>query len=65
MNGAHQPEVIPIDKELPPAGKKVVVVCRQFRLLGYRDAKGVWREETRPAKELEDVIGWYDSGLGE
>jgi len=32
--------MIPIEKGLPAAGQNVIVVCRQFRLLGYRDEKG-------------------------
>jgi hypothetical protein len=58
-------KVIPIDEGLPAAGKRVTVVCRQFRLLGYRDEKGIWREERRPAEELEDVMGWQELGWGE
>jgi hypothetical protein len=57
----YQSEMIPIDQELPPVGKKVIVVCRQFKLLAYRDQKGVWREDRRPGKELEDVLGWQES----
>ena len=65
MKAPQQPEVIPIDKELPAVGKKVIVVCRQFKLSGYRDEKGVWREDRRAARELKDVIGWHEFGLGE
>ena len=60
MKDPYQSEVIPIDQELPPSGKKVIVVCRRFRHLGYRDEKGIWREDSRPTKELEDVIGWHE-----
>ena len=65
MKRTQQPEVIPIEKALPPIGKRAIVVCRQFRLLGYRDEKGVWREESRPTEELEDVIGWHELEPGE
>ena len=58
------PGVTPVDKGLPPTGKKVIVVCRECRLLGYLDEKGVWREERRPAEELQDVVGWYEVGVG-
>src|SRR6185503_1009604 len=60
VKGSRQSEVIPVERDLPAIGKKVIVVCKQFRLLGYRDAKGVWREDRRPAEELRDVIGWNE-----
>ena len=43
LKGPEQPEVIPVEKGLPPEGKRVIVVCRQFRILGYRDDNGFWR----------------------
>jgi hypothetical protein len=57
--------MIPIEKGLPAAGQNVIVVCRQFRLLGYRDEQGVWREVRRPAENLKDVIGWVELAPGE
>ncbi len=45
-------EVIAIDQGLPAAGQRVIVVCREFRLLGYRDEKGIWRGERRPDEVL-------------
>jgi hypothetical protein len=53
-------EVIALDQELPAPWKSVVVVCQQFRLLGYRDEKGIWRESRRPKEELKDVPGWHE-----
>ena len=60
VKGTQQSEVIPIERALPAIDQKVIVVCKRFRLLGYRDEKGVWREEQRPAQELKDVIGWHE-----
>src|SRR5436189_4765133 len=63
VEGTGQSEMIPIWDGLPPADKKVIVVCRRFRLLGYRDDKGTWRDERRPDEELGDVIGWHELGF--
>ena len=65
IEDSRQLEMIPIEKGLPAAGQNVIVVCRKFRLLGYRDEKGIWREARRPAEELKDVIGWHELGSGE
>jgi hypothetical protein len=60
VKGPRQSEIIPVERTLPAIGQKVLVVCKKFRLLGYRDARGVWREVRQPAAELEEVIAWQE-----
>lgn len=45
--------------ELPPVGKHVMVICRSFRCLGYRDQDGTWRGVPR-SEILPEVIRWLD-----
>jgi hypothetical protein len=55
--------IIPVDEELPEVDKRVQVVCKDFRCLGYRDRRGVWRD-ANTSKELTEVIGWIDLFAG-
>ena len=61
-NPARNP-VIPVEKNLPPTGNQVIVVCKEqgaeHRCAGYRDEKGVWRGTVRK-EELKNVIGWLE-----
>jgi hypothetical protein len=56
-------KMISIGRELPVAGRMVIVVCRDRRLLGYRDEKVVWREVGHPFEKLTDVIAWREMDL--
>lgn len=55
----HKPKetLILIEEKLPPVNRRVIVVCKGFRCLGYLDRKGVWREVIKNTV-LKDVIGW-------
>ncbi|HWC61200.1 MAG TPA: response regulator [Verrucomicrobiae bacterium] len=46
-------------KPLPEMGAPVMVQCRGFSCLGYRDREGKWRDYAR-STELPTVIGWSD-----
>ena len=63
MEDRTKVRVIPVGETLPPIGSRVIVVCKEhewdYRCVGYRDAKGVWRGEARE-DELKDVIGWME-----
>jgi hypothetical protein len=48
-----------ITEGLPPTGKRVLVACLGYRLLGYVDAKGQWWTDARN-EPLKEVIGWRD-----
>ena len=40
---------------LPPVGRTVLVQCRGFRCLAFRDADGKWRDANRK-QELPEVL---------
>jgi hypothetical protein len=40
---------------LPPVGRTVLVQCKGFRCLAYRDSAGKWRDAQRK-NELSNVI---------
>jgi hypothetical protein len=58
-------EVISPAQALPAPGQRVIAVCREFRVLGFRDEQGIWREERHPDNALKDVLGWQELGLAE
>jgi len=45
------------------AGQSVYVQCFAFRLLGYLDSLGIWRDYYHN-QELTDVIGWRMLEIG-
>ena len=45
------------EEKLPERNARVIVVCREFRCLGYLDDRGTWRRHYGE-QPLEDVIGW-------
>ena len=51
--------VIPLAEKLPPLNKRVMVVCKGFRCLGFLDRNKVWRD-ANALTELRDVTEWYD-----
>jgi hypothetical protein len=51
--------LVPIAERLPPAHARVIVVCREFRCLGYLDDQGVWRDAAKSEK-LDNGIAWLD-----
>ncbi len=51
--------VVSVKERLPLVNHRVIVVCQQFRCLGYLDNKGIWRDDAK-SRELRDVIGWMD-----
>jgi hypothetical protein len=55
---ANEP-LVPIGERLPPTHARVIVVCREFRCLGYLDDLGVWRDAAK-CEKLENVIAWLD-----
>jgi hypothetical protein len=55
---ANEP-LVPVVERLPPTHARVIVVCREFRCLGYLDDLGVWRDAAKSGK-LENVIAWLD-----
>jgi hypothetical protein len=63
MENPARKSVIPVEKDLPPIGNQVIVVCKghegEYRCAGYRDEKGVWRGTVRK-EELKNVIGWLE-----
>ena len=61
METHDKSKVIPVERALPPVGKRVIVVCKEFQLLGYRDENGHWRDDYRPEEPLKDVVGWYSA----
>jgi len=65
MADPSRSEVISACRALPAPGHRVIVFCRRFKLLGYRDEKGIWREERHPECELKDVVSWRDLSLAE
>jgi hypothetical protein len=48
-----------VGKRLPDVGHRVLVICRQFTCLGYRDERGIWRDDRR-REALEDVAAWME-----
>jgi len=52
------PQVISPTEQLPPVNKRVMVVCKGFRCLGFLGRDSKWREANR-LTELADVSGWY------
>jgi len=42
----------------PPVNRRVIVVCKQCRCLGYLDRAGIWRDARND--ELKDVVGWFE-----
>jgi DNA-binding NtrC family response regulator len=49
-----------VDKSpVPEVGMPVVVQCKEFRCLGYRDKSGKWRDFAR-SHELPEVVDWCD-----
>lgn len=65
MADQFKSKAIALDQALPAPGQRVIVVCGQFRVLGYRDENGVLREEWHQENELKDVTGWQELNLGE
>jgi len=51
--------VVPVQDKLPPVGFRVIVVCKQFRCLGYIDRQGIWRDDAHHA-EIHEVMGWME-----
>ena len=60
MKTTLKPVVVSVKEKLPPVGFRVIVVCKNFRCLGYVDRRGVWRDDAR-RRELHDVIGWVEA----
>lgn len=59
MKSEPKPVVVPVSDRVPPVRHRVIVVCRDFRCLGYRDREGQWRDDTHNT-ELHEVIGWME-----
>jgi hypothetical protein len=59
MKPEPKPRIIPVTEKLPPVNRRVMVVCKGFRCLGFLDRNKVWRDANRNT-ELTDVIGWMD-----
>jgi len=52
----------PPNPELPDNDKPVIVLCENYRCLGFLDADGVWRE-TKNNAAIKGVIGWNEIGV--
>jgi hypothetical protein len=59
MQHSARNATIRVGKKLPEVGRRVLVVCRQFTCLGYRDAAGIWRDDAR-REALKDVAAWME-----
>lgn len=59
MKNPTKAVVVPVEKKLPVKGHRVIVVCRDFRCLGYLDQQGLWRDHAK-SQELSYVTGWME-----
>ena len=57
MDNTPDLAVVSVKDNLPPVGCHVIVVCKDFRCLGYLDHDSVWRDAAHQT-ELQNVIGW-------
>ncbi len=60
MEKSARQGMIAASEKLPPVNKRVIVVCKGYRCLGYLSTDGVWKDAHRH-QELKDVIGWLDA----
>ena len=42
---------------LPAKDERVIVVCEEYRCLGYVDPEGVWRQD-KDGAPINGVVGW-------
>ena len=59
MNELKEAKVITPDLRVPPGGKRVIVFCKDFGCLGYRDRDGVWRTDDGDEK-INEVFAWLE-----
>jgi hypothetical protein len=52
--------VIAVSEKLPPVNKRVIVVCKGYRCLGYLAKDGAWKDAHRH-QDLKAVVGWLDA----
>lgn len=58
MESVVEKTVIPVAQKRPAVNKRVIVVCKDFRCLGYLDREGVWRDAK--GNTVQEVIGWFE-----
>jgi hypothetical protein len=54
----NQGRIIPVDEKLPIPGVRVIVVCKEFRCLGYIDDKKAWHFDSNDKEIEHGVIAW-------
>ena len=47
-----------MDEKLPIPGERVIVVCKEFRCLGYIDDKKAWHFDSNDKEIEHGVIAW-------
>jgi len=53
------PGMVAVQDKLPPAYRRVIVVEKGCRCLGYVDQEGVWRDDAHH-NQLDGVMGWIE-----
>jgi hypothetical protein len=59
MNELKEATVVAPDPMVPPGGKRVIVISKDFGCLGYRDPDGVWRTDDGDEK-INEVFAWLE-----
>jgi hypothetical protein len=44
-------------EKLPQKNLRVIVICKDFRCLGYLDSEGIWKS-AYSNQPIENVLGW-------
>jgi len=57
MKNENKSTFISVKERRPLVREAVIVVCEQFRCLGFLDEHGVWRHD-KDGAEIQGVIGW-------
>jgi len=53
--------VVPLEEKLPVKGHRVIVVCKDFKRIGYLDENGTWHDDAK-SRELRQGTGWAEIG---
>jgi len=59
MDKEHNNPEISVTDRLPPAHKRVIVICPLFRRLAYIDTDNIWHAASGDEK-FEGVIAWRE-----
>lgn len=58
LKRAIEKTVISLSEKRPAVNQRVILVCKEFRCLGYADRHGAWRDAK--GNELQEVLGWFE-----